>query len=91
MTIRKVGIRSLKARLSSYLRQVKEGGSIVITEHGKPIGQIVPVKVPKPERVRQLIQAGIASWSGQKLRPVRHRPRVRGKRTVADLLVENRE
>lgn len=37
-----VGIRELKARLSEYLRQVKAGETVIITEHGRPIGRIVP-------------------------------------------------
>lgn len=37
----RVGIRDLKNNLSRYLREVKSGQSITITERGKPIGQIV--------------------------------------------------
>ena len=37
-----VGIRDLTARLSEYLRQVKAGETVIITEHGRPIGRIVP-------------------------------------------------
>lgn len=40
-----VGIRELKARLSSYLRQVKGGAIVVITDRGKPIGRIVPTSL----------------------------------------------
>ena len=32
-----VGIRELKTQLSAYLRKVKSGDAITITEHGKPI------------------------------------------------------
>lgn len=37
-----VGVRELKAQLSAYLRQVKAGQTIVITERGTPIGRITP-------------------------------------------------
>ena len=40
----RVGIRELKSKLSEYMRRVKSGQTIVVTKHGKPIGQIVPVK-----------------------------------------------
>ncbi len=33
----RIGIRELKAPLSRYLQQVKEGAVIGITEHGQPI------------------------------------------------------
>ena len=37
------GIRELKSKLSAYMRRVKAGETVVITERGKPIGRIVPV------------------------------------------------
>jgi prevent-host-death family protein len=38
-----VGIRDLKAHLSEYIQRVKSGQSIVVTDHGKPVGRILPV------------------------------------------------
>jgi prevent-host-death family protein len=38
-----VGIRELRDGLSRYLDRVREGGTITITDHGKPIARIVPV------------------------------------------------
>jgi len=40
----KVGTRELKNKLSEYLRRVKAGEIITVTEHGKSIGQIIPIK-----------------------------------------------
>ena len=86
-----VGIRELKAHLSSYLRQVKSGASVVITERGKPVRRIVPIR-PSPEaRLQDLIEAGLAAWSGQRLSPVPPVTHTRGEQMVADLLLEDRE
>jgi prevent-host-death family protein len=38
-----VGIKELRDRLSKYLDRVREGGTITVTDHGKPIARIVPV------------------------------------------------
>jgi prevent-host-death family protein len=38
-----VGIKELRDGLSRYLARVREGGTITITDHGKPIARIVPV------------------------------------------------
>ena len=38
-----VGVRELKSRLSHYLRQVKAGHPVTITERGQPVGRILPV------------------------------------------------
>ena len=86
-----VGIRELKASLSSYLRRVKAGATLVVTERGKPVGRIVPVRESLEERVRDLVEAEVVAWSGRRLEPIQPVARVRGPRTVADLLLEDRE
>ena len=45
-----VGIRDLKAHLSAYLKQVQQGQTIIITSHGKPIAQIIPITEDLMER-----------------------------------------
>ncbi len=87
-----VGIRELKARLASYVRQVKAGNTLIITERGKPIGRIIPVKPSSVQaRTNELVAAGLAAWSGHPLARGTPRAQTRGKRTVAELLLENRE
>ncbi len=87
----RVGIRELKAGLSGYLRQVKAGATLLITEHGKGVGHIVPLKPSLEERLRQLADTNVISWSGRKLRDKVARVRLQGRKTVADLLLEDRE
>jgi prevent-host-death family protein len=86
-----VGIRELKARLSAYMQQVKAGATVVITERGKPIGRIVPLSPSAETRVHELVQAGLMAWSGRRLTPLAPVARTRGRHTVADLLLEDRE
>lgn len=61
-----VGIRELKTQLSEYLRRVKAGQTIVITERGQPIGRIMPVVESLEERMQHLADAGLIAWSGEK-------------------------
>ena len=91
MTHLYVGVRELKNRLSKYLREVKKGRSIVITEHGKPIGQIIPQSSSLDDRVEMQINAGLVEWNGKKL--VHSEPAVvnRSSRLVSDILVDMRE
>ena len=86
-----VGIREFKARLASYLRQVKAGNTLVITEHGKPVGRIVPMKMSTQDRTQELIQAGVIAWSGRKPKKRVPTVKVRGNRTIANLLLEDRD
>ncbi|MDH7486261.1 MAG: type II toxin-antitoxin system prevent-host-death family antitoxin [Anaerolineae bacterium] len=91
MTPMTVGIRDLKARLSSYVQQVKAGSMVVITERGRPVGRIVPLSPSVETRIQELIQVGLMAWSGRKLVPRTPVAQTRGKLTVADLLLEDRE
>ena len=87
-----IGIRELKSHLSAYLQRVKAGETVVITERGRPVGRILPIEDSLEEAVRRLGEAGVLAWSGRKLgrsRPAAPTPR--GKRTVSELLLEDRE
>ncbi len=91
MTELNVGIRELKTNLSKYLREIKQGKTIVITQHGRAVGRLVPAAQSLDERSLALQQAGILRWNGKKLPRMKNRPKVRGPKTVSDLLIEDRE
>ncbi len=88
---RRVGIRELKSTLSECVREVKSGSTIVVTEHGRPVARIIPEGISLRERVDALRRAGAIAWSGRRLRPAKPVGKVRGDKTVSDLIVENRE
>lgn len=87
----RVGVRDLKSRLSEYLRQVRQGNTVIITDHGRPVGQLSPVERPLDERFKALQSAGLVAWNGQKLKPVKPAAVNRGERQVSDILVEMRK
>lgn len=86
----RVGTRELKSKLSEYLRRVKAGETITVTEHGKTIGQIIPVKPTIEERLQAMVAAGQAEWNEQKLKPYRPKATNQGERQLSDLVVEDR-
>jgi prevent-host-death family protein len=88
---KRVGIRELKSTLSECVREVKSGRTIVVTEHGQPVARIIPEGISLRERVEALRKAGAIAWSGRRLRPAKPVGKVRSAKTVADLIVENRE
>jgi prevent-host-death family protein len=88
---KRIGIRELKSTLSECVREVRAGRTIVVTDHGQPVARIIPEAVSLRERVDALRKAGAIAWSGRRLRPPKPARKVRGARTVADLVVENRE
>jgi len=86
-----VGIRELKARLSSYIRQAKSGTSVVITDRGEPVARLVPMGRSLEDRMDDLVEAGLVNWSGKNLSRIAPVASTRGQQTVADLLLEDRE
>ncbi len=91
MTNMRVGTRELKAKLSEYLRRVKAGETIIVTERGKTIGQIVPVKPTLEKKLKALADSGITEWNGEKYQPRKPRAENRGRKQVSDLVVEDRD
>jgi prevent-host-death family protein len=91
MTQVTVGIRDLKAQLSEYLRQVKAGETVIITEHGRPIGRIIPEPGSPEELIQRLIDRGELLWSGEPLPPIEPVGDNIGKTLVSDIISELRE
>ncbi len=47
MILKEVGAFEAKTHLSSLLDEVEQGGTIIITRHGKRIAEIIPAKPKK--------------------------------------------
>jgi prevent-host-death family protein len=86
-----VSIRELKAKLSHYLRLAKAGETVVVTDRGVPIGRIVPDGMAVEDRVQAIASSGLLAWNQRRLTRRAPAARVRGDKTVAQLLVEDRE
>lgn len=90
-----VGVRELKAHLSEYLRRVKSGETIVISERGMPIGRLIPEAVSREltveERMQRLIAAGLLEWNGERLGTFEPVSLDRSDVSVSDLIMEMRE
>ncbi len=60
-----VGIRELKAHLSEYLKRVKKGEAIGVSEHGHQIALLTPTgQAQKNSGLWELVRKGKVSWSG---------------------------
>ncbi|MGH9416494.1 MAG: type II toxin-antitoxin system Phd/YefM family antitoxin [Terriglobales bacterium] len=73
-----VGVRELKSQLSAYLRRVRAGEPVAITDRGKAIAEIVPAgwtaAQPVSPVLAEAIRAGEVrppsrSWSPDLMRP----------------------
>ena len=85
-----VGVRDLRDNLSEYLRRVREGELLVITDRGKPIGELTPTGEGRSvERARTLVRKGLAAWAGGKPKGLSRAPRPRAG-LVSDAVLEDR-
>lgn len=89
--VTRVNVRELKSRLSEYLRRVKAGETVEIAVRGTPVGRMVPVGRPLADRLEAMRQSGLVQWSTRRLRLAAPVARARGRRSVAQLLVDDRE
>lgn len=84
------GVRDLKNNLSYYLREVKKGRSIVVTERGKVVATIVPAQEhPDVEKLKKLARSGLGTWRGGKPKGASRSIVVKGK-PVGDIVIEDR-
>jgi prevent-host-death family protein len=81
-----VGIRELRDGLSGYLRQVRDGHTLTITDHGRPIARISPVG--SPTTLERLIAEGrVSRATSPRSTPPEPIP---AKGTISDLVAEQR-
>lgn len=65
--MRTVGLKVLKNKLSEYVRAAAAGETVVITDRGRPIAELVAPRQPEPE-----------TWRARGIREGWLRPAVRG-------------
>ncbi len=52
-----VGARELKVRLGTYLRQVRQGRTLVVTDRGQPVAELRPMSSNAAEAVLVRLEA----------------------------------
>lgn len=83
-----VGVRELKNSLSSYLRRIRDGETVIVTDRGEPIARIIPVGVP--DRIAHLLADGRVTWSGQRFKAPQKSPKLTPGPSLADYIAEER-
>ena len=88
-----VGARELKTRLGTYLRRVREGSVILVTERGRPVAELRPLPTAasdEEEKLLDLAARGLVTLGGGHLARSIARVPARGG-SVADTIVEERD
>jgi prevent-host-death family protein len=93
--MRKVGSRELKNRLGRYLHAVRKGESLLVTDRGKAVAQISPVKTEPSEEasldelLKQLESEGLIHLGKRPLRKFR-RVKIKGA-PASQTIIEDRQ
>lgn len=86
-----VGVRELKSELSRYLRRVRAGARLTVTERGKAIATLGPVNTPASlQWADALVVEGRAQWAGGKPEGVARRVSTTSRRSVSAAVLEDR-
>jgi prevent-host-death family protein len=87
-----VGVRAFKNGLSRYLRRVRAGQRIVVTQRGRPVAIVAGIAARDGEAAaaEALVRGGLASWSGGKPRGCSDPPAPRGAIAAAAVLEDRR-
>jgi len=87
-----VGSRELKTRLGTYLRKVQKGQIPVITDRGRPVAELTPVRVHGNDESRALAElAAIGLLTRQFDAPLERLQGISAKRPLSNAVVEDRE
>jgi prevent-host-death family protein len=89
--MREIGVRDLKAHLSSVLREVeKDGERVRVTSRGRPVAEIVPAEPERGEAMKKLIAEGRVTPASSRTRRIPN-PRDIGVSGTAIILAEREE
>jgi prevent-host-death family protein len=96
--MKRASVSELKNKLSAYLRRVKAGESVLVTDRGQPIARLEPLRGPAAAdaRLARLIAEGVIippknPMSHEELAKFLRRPLPTSKKSVLEALLEERE
>jgi prevent-host-death family protein len=86
-----VGSRELKTRLGGYLRQVRQGRTLIITDRGEPVAELKPLRADDEHAALQRLQV-LGTVTRQENRPLAPFRPVRSRGSpIADAILEDRD
>ena len=86
--MRRAGIRELRQSASALIRRVMAGETIEVTDRGRPVARIVPLRGQSV--IDQMVAEGRATEARGDLLDVKPSAPVSGKRSLSDVLAEMR-
>ena len=71
--VQSVGIKALKNKLSEYIRAVAAGETVLVTDRGRVVAEVVPPRVradasPAEQRLGELVRQGLLTPTKRRLK-----------------------
>jgi prevent-host-death family protein len=93
-----LGVRAVRDHFSERLEYVRAGGTVVVTDHGRPVARLVPIEPAAddnsiPARLRRAAESGEIDWDGTwpMPSPPRRRVKLRGAGpSLSEMVMEDR-
>ena len=86
----RVGIRELRQNLSVYIERVKAGETLEVTDHGRPVANLEPIRVTPLTGLARLQAEGSITPARFDHRTLRPPPSIPG-RPLSEILQEMRD
>ncbi len=89
-----VGSRELKTRLGTYLRKVRAGASVIVTDRGRPVAELRPLdtaETPLEARLQELNALGVVTSEVAERPGLEPFEPIRSRRPLSEAISEGRE
>jgi prevent-host-death family protein len=86
-----IGIRELKAKISQVIQATRNGESVIITWHGKPLARIIPYKPASESDLEVLMASDSIDWNGGTIREINPVGYNSSKTQISDIVSDLRE
>ena len=90
-----IGSRELKTRLGTYLRLVREGVTLIVTDRGRPVAELRPISPEHhalDDRLYELAAAGVIGSEVAERRPLEYfEPITVDGPSLSEAIIEGRE
>ena len=90
MPARQVSLQELASKLASFIHDVENGTTVVVSRDGRRVARIIP-ETDSAERRRAALKAsGAFDWSGRPPKSRRPTVRLRDGGSVSDIIIDER-
>ena len=90
MPEQQVSLQELESKLGSYIRDVENGATVVVSRDGRQVARIIPETSSADHKRAALKATGTFDWSGRRPKDRRPSVRLRDGGSVSDIIINER-